>query len=195
MADLTNITRQRDKIALDIDGVLADFTYSWRRLGAKHFDIEVYSCGGQLQWDFKDLTQPQENRLWRLIDDNDFWRNMYPLVSHGEIEHLRAVSQEVDIAYVTSRKDRGDTAEQTREWLQAHGFPNADQLYQAREKAPVLKGIGATTLLDDNPRHLDEVTEAGIDVWVRDWPYNRDHGEGLPRVGSLSEFLGRYMNG
>ena len=178
-------------IGIDIDGVLADFVYSFTQVAALLDDrTEVFATGGQLDWDTL-AEYVDENDVWRRIDTFPFWRYMYPLVTHGEIEQLRDfVRKGTEVTYITSRKNTSTTLRQTVDWLEAHGFPNPGNTLHAREKSPAIKSLGITDFLDDNPRHLREIT--GCKVWVRDQPYNRaPEFDGLPRVGSLGEWLRR----
>lgn len=177
-------------IGLDIDGVLCDFVYSFRQV-AHHLnpDSDVYSTGGQLDWDVLADTEEEEDTIWRYIDTFPFWLNMTPLVTPGEIQQMVEYEFSTDyIVYITSRKDKGHAMEQTVDWLTKYGFPNPGHVISAREKSSVIKQKNVHAFLDDNPRHLREIQ--GCELWVRDWKYNRlEEFAHLPRVSSVGEWL------
>ncbi len=94
-----------------------------------------------------------------------------------------------EFVYVTNRQKGIDLHRQTVLWLNEHGWPKGD-LFVTRDKAEALRSFGKTLVahLDDAPENIEAMRGLGLPVWVRDWPYNR-HVLGVPRVGSLGEFL------
>lgn len=177
-------------IGLDVDGVLADFCRAYREIAHSLHGVPVHGSGAQLTWHPADLTEAQDAEVWRAIEASDsFWRNLDPVITHGDILDLRAIERAgvADFVYVTARHRWARS--QTLVWLARHGLP-AGRLHMTGDKAPVLaKYPGLVGFLDDSPHGVATLHAAGAPVYVRDWPYNRDLSAAVPRVGGVGEYL------
>lgn len=175
-------------IGLDIDGVLADFTYGFTREHARMFGGKPWSCGAQPHWRF-DLPQDEINEVWRAVDkSDDFWYMLPPIAGFGEFETLRQVERAYNVVYVTNRSGGVNYLGQTREWLRNRGL--VGELVATPDKTDALSLLpNLLGHIEDSPTNIEDLKAHGLPVFIRDWPYNR-HVEG-ERVGSVAEFLRR----
>lgn len=174
----------KPRVALDLDGVLADLADGLTRLAAHVFGTPIISAGAQASWGFEGvLVDAQLTAVWDMIRaSRTFWSRLSPLVTPGEVGMLHGF----DVVYVTSRIGL-DVVGQTATWLSGLGLP-AGPVFVTRDKDPVLREQGLPPILEDRPRNLKRLWVAGLPVYARDWPYNRGV-EGVPRVSSVAEFL------
>lgn len=176
-------------IGLDIDGVIADFVHPFGKMAQEMFGVRARPAGAQLQGRFNGLTDEQERALWDRIDSDfmgEFWENLPPLVTPGEIEDMHALRSEgYEFTFVTSRHSKSKYA--TERWLMKHGF--VGRLHMMKHKAPYLAEVeNLVAFIDDSPAHVEAMRDAQVKVYLRDWPYSR-HVTGVPRVGSVGEYL------
>lgn len=179
-------------IALDIDGVLADFTYPFSDLAADLYPDRMTprAVGSQPTWHFEELSEAEQARVWEAVDatGGEFWRALPPLFTPGELEAMHVAElRGFRFVYVTARHSKAEGP--THDWLQAHRLP-AGPLYMTGRKAGLLRGLPwLRGMLDDSPQGVEAMARAGLPVYVRDWPYNRALEREAPRVGSLGEYL------
>lgn len=187
---------EKQVVVIDIDGVLAEFTYSYSTLAHKISDGNVppaHSTGRQQTWDWDGQYSKQlMNACWRAIDESDsFWAELPLLVSYPEIEELQRLRDKVSIMYLTGRlvTPQNSVEDQTRYWLHKHGFPEGELCF-ATDKGAFLnsRGLSPLSVIDDKPETLNQLFDGGHRVFCRDWPYNRHLTEELPRVYSLGEW-------
>lgn len=184
----------RPVVVFDIDGVLADFTYAFSTLteGVGH------TPGAQQTWKF---TGPSKdiNKAWRMIDaSSDWWRKLNLLPTQSEVEEMRTLAKRVDIVYMTGRQDKGnDVKGQTEKWLLGYGLPHGEVMLE-NDKVRGCDIVEVTQrdiigIIDDKPETVADLTAAGFNAYVRDWPYNRAVGLRIPRVSSVGEFVHQMM--
>lgn len=183
-------------IGLDIDGVLADFTRAYRAIAHDLHGVPIHGGGAQPTWHPHDLTDEQDAAVWAEINASGglFWRRLDPVVTPGEVSDLNAlVADGYSVAYVTARHAK--TLYVTGRWLYEAGLPHGE-VTSANNKVPVLTRYGEALqgFLDDSPHGVRRMHGAGLPVYVRDWPYNRQI-VGPPRVGSVGEYLHRITSG
>lgn len=185
-------------VVLDVDGVLADFVLAFTRMGNIRFGTPVYSNGRQRDWRrFEGLTPAQIDALWDSVrSDNLFWESLPELVTPGDKQALRVLSDSgFSLLYLTLRPGV-EPALQTRHWLLDHDFPAWDQVAVTDDKVAFLREFVkepdvAVGILEDRPGELARMTDAGLPVTARDWPYNR--GLSVPRVYSVAEFADKVL--
>lgn len=178
-------------VALDIDGVLADFCSSFSRLAVTMgLTDTIVTNADQTTWNFNFHVDP----VWARVDEMySFWEGLEPLVDEDDMEALAALAQEAHIMYVTGRRGKESTARQTHRWLQDWDFPEGPVFFvppKSDKEGVILPNkhqiIG---VIDDKPSILTSLAAEGIPVVARDWPYNREVH--VPRVGSVKEFVER----
>lgn len=170
------------RIALDVDGVLADVMLAWldrsgtaatkdeitdwefwRRLGMEkeQFHAELDSCWGD--WG---SVPPTEQGLAQTT---------------GELRRLGRV----DI--VTARDPSTDGF--VREWLASHGISYCG--YVSVEHGPMKAGLGYDILIDDSPHNAEAMARRGGQVILYGQPWNGAvSGPRIHRIARLSESPG-----
>lgn len=175
------------RVGFDIDGVLADFTDGFtRRATLLGFMKEPHSNGAQQTWEFP-MSKRAVNKVWRSIDENpfDFWAGLRPLAVHAELRSIAYCPHE--IVHVSNRKDKPLVRASTEIWLRHNLIPG--DLHLTPDKVATINELGLDYMIEDNPGNVQALFAAGINVYVRDWPYNRDLDPAIPRVGSVAEYL------
>jgi uncharacterized HAD superfamily protein len=162
--------KRRFKIALDIDGVLADFKGAY----CKRHNIQPKNN----HWHFTYLWKQEDG----LFEDKDFWTNkIQPLVDGTNLSIE-------PVCYVTSRRC---SVEWTKEWLEKHGFPCEPVYTNQASKVEVLKEMfergEVDIFVDDAYKHFVELNNAGIPTYLFDRPYNRKYDVGYKRIYDLRE--------
>jgi len=158
------------KIAVDLDGVLAEAMIVWCDLYNKRY-------GGALTledirgWDVWKIVNIPRDRFFRLLDDAWLdWEKMPPTERDvgKKVGLLREVGT-VDI--VTGRSVR--TVSQAKEWLKAHGVPY-DRFVRSESNLAKIN-LNYDVFVDDSPELMELIasrsTALGI-LYTRPW--NRD---------------------
>jgi uncharacterized HAD superfamily protein len=161
----------KPRIALDIDGVIANFKKSYCERNGITPD--------NYHWHFTYNWKQDEG----IFEDKDFWMNIEPLIE-GEKMPFEPV------CYVSSRKC---PTEWTMEWLEAHGFPCEPVYSNHSSKVKILSLLYEDNkfdyFVDDAYKHYLELNQAGIPTFLYDRPYNRKFDVGHKRIKDLSELL------
>lgn len=187
-------------VMVDIDGVLADFIWSFTSLLANLFGGRPYHTWEQWDWGtINGFTREQVSEAWDTVrGSRSFWVGVPDLLSSDgvpEVEGVRllwreAVKGHIDLYLVTSRV--GSTAKaQTEMWLRERNIYHPTVIVSGL-KGFVARGVGATAAIDDSPAQLRSIYEHSPKtvVSVRDWAYNRCvEGYVGTRVGSVQEFV------
>lgn len=118
-------------IALDVDGVLADFYLAACRRYKKPYKRTMWAC----DWLTREVME-------ELHGDYHFWRNL-PVLSHPE-------SIDFDFqCYMTSIDSRNKKARE--DWLTMNGFPEKEVII-SNDKITDCEKMGIKYLIDDCPK-------------------------------------------
>jgi hypothetical protein len=165
------------KYGLDLDSVLADFLkgmFDW-------FD-EPYRV--VTEWDdpFIRANYPI------IMNDEKFWLGL-PILSHP-----KDIKFEVD-CYITAR---AIPSEISMEWLYKHGFPIAPVFTvgvkdcgQHHSKTDVIKERGIDVMVDDAPKHWEEINNVGCLCLLFCQPHNQ-HIFTSTRITNLNQ-VGKWQ--
>jgi 5'(3')-deoxyribonucleotidase len=183
-------------IMIDIDGCLADFMLSWRTLANGLYGVEIYKTGDPQydNWSQGDLTEDQQDYLWRVVkSDPSWWYNVPPLVTGEETERLRDLCGRHTVYFVTARV--GETAKiQTEAWLRRHfGILNPTVII-SKWKGEAAGALEAHASIDDKAENAWMVawhTRGKTRSYLLDRPYNQSNGGSrkVVRVFSMLEFM------
>ena len=179
------------KVALDIDGVLADFISPFVRV------LEARS-GGSV--DLESVTDPNfahypclsaemiRECILEVSDTPRFWRDLSPLLDLEQWKLLDALSREERLVFVTHRYEREHYSihDVTCEWLRRHGISRPVVYFTQDPKSKLVERLGAKLFVDDryeNCRDVADNTDATVLMPHR--PYNRtcEH----PRVTMIAD--------
>lgn len=170
-------------LALDIDGVLANFPEAV--IDRAHFlgvgDSFPISWRDVKSWE---LGTPRFHDVMRgAWGSVDFWSAINPMPGV-----IRCVKPGI---YLTSRPIPSDV---TTSWLSKHGFPESPVVTVQRpeEKIKHLQERGLF-LVDDYHETVQKCIDSGIEAYLYKAPYQRSYDVShLPTVTSLQEVIDRY---
>lgn len=210
------------KIAIDVDGVLADFVTPFAAL------LEAQT--GKIiplpptTWDFHyaaGITKAESRRAWEHITSTSFFFGLEEEPFAAETLHLLDNLNENghQVYFITTRP--GSQAKLwTEEWLNSRGVFVPTVLIAKDEPAKGLlaKGLALDVFIDDKPENCAEVVKAtrqqiiykGIEtntfvypcIYLVNRPYNQDNNisnevrpfmDGIVRIDSALQALERFM--
>lgn len=154
------------KIALDLDGVLADsisvWLAIWNASKGSSLKLEDVKC-----WDFwKELgiTSSEFHRIFYEAWKN--WKSIQP--TEPNIVHKVIMLEELGkVDIVTSRPK--NTRLYVLKWLEKHGLGNKDVVFVKSDKSK----LDYDVYIDDSPINAEEAASAGKYVALYDRPWNR----------------------
>jgi len=193
-------------LALDIDGVFADFLTPYASLLARVNGKDLLPFGWKrdkgflwaVDWNWEGAygySQKVVDEVWRdhILPSQRFWRDL-PLLGGARLAartiNYLARSGAADVYFVTARPGTKATA-QTEDWLVRIGIHNPTVLLSSN-KIPILIGLGATHFIDDKPDTIKEAVAAKLQthLYLKRAPYNqRLGGDGFYRVWNVKEML------
>lgn len=187
-------------VAIDVDGVLTDFTWSFTRL-AKELGLvnQPWHCDRQLHWDFPFHV----GKVWETIDSTpNWWATLEPALNDREVTLLNHAIHRYPVYFLTNRRDGTPglsglpVAEQTRLWMRGFGIDvdRATVIANVQDKGMLAHALDIEVAIDDHTHNLDLYRAACVPTVVcRRWKYNQ-HWDGL-QAGSLEGFLQEYVLG
>ena len=159
------------RVALDIDGVLADFNTSVK----KKFNIKNDPHAWYYSYSFN-------KELWKeLKADKNFWLNIPPYFDGSELPFE-------PVCYVTHRSVPKEWCE---EWLEKNNFPCVPVHVVNGTKVKVLKDLDIDIFVDDKYLNFTELNKEGIFTYLLDRPWNTRYDIGHKRIHSLNEIIKR----
>jgi len=174
-------------LGVDIDGVLADYTYAFSVAVAAEKGIDHASLPTQTQWDFTEWgiesREDYEALHQTAVLDHRLFLNC-PVIQ-GAAEALWRLSDAgIWIRIITHRLPQNwghaVAVSDTVQWLDNSGIPYRDLCFLGRKPE-----VEADLYIDDAPHNVEALRRRGNRVIIFDQPYNRDL-EGM-RAGSWTE--------
>jgi uncharacterized HAD superfamily protein len=190
------------KIALDIDGVLADFVSPFLQL------LERRVGGGPI--DPASITDPnfqhhpyltKEIIYDCMVDasyDPEFWRVLAPLPSQNQWQSLNQLSHDHLLVFITHRwvRDSYDINDVTCEWLRRHGIDNPVVHFTQEKKSELVNQLAVESFVDDRHENCEDVaTQTRAIVLMPHRPYNQcfDHPK-VRRIQDLTDMFEYLAN-
>lgn len=173
------------KIALDLDGVLADVITSWivrsNRTRARLSKQDVRA------WDFwKDLGIDRFSFYAELSECWRDWQSI-PCTEPGLSGTVRRLCGLGSVDIVTAREKSTDS--HARDWLEYHGIPY--NVYVSVTDGPKKADLDYDVFIDDSPINALHFLQNGKNVLLYSQPWNLDMSDHrVRRIGSLSEAVG-----
>ena len=166
-------------LGVDLDGVCADYTASFRRAVARHRGIDPAQLTGEVSWDFGEWGLDRDGFLEhhnRAVNDDAMFATMEAI--EGCSEALWRLSDAgVWIRIITHRLvgnwSHAKVVADTVQWLDDRSIPYRDLCFLGAKPQ-----VEAAAYIDDAPHNVDALRSSGNTVIVFDQPYNR-HMPGL----------------
>jgi len=189
------------RVAIDVDGVLAEFTLSFTTLATNMGLCEAPRfCKDQQTWEFEFDVDPVWN-VWKGLWNK--WMTLDPLIYPWDILKLNDAIRDHDVYFITTRPGtRGLTADrQTEYWLAGLGINTMMSRViatKAGSKGRLMEALDIEIAIDDSPNYLNEIVldTSSTQVVVREWPYNLEWRKEMTElqlpfkgVDSFSAFL------
>lgn len=171
---------KRFNVGVDIDGVLADFTFSARQLCKYLFNGRPDDSLIQTGWGFDSLglTKEEENLMWRTIDaQRNWWTTFRRMPNTNLLKHL---TNEHRVIFITNRKDGDDGSwpieVQSAEWLREQFNIFSPNVIISDSKGPVALGLKLDYFIDDRPKNVEEVCQGAPKcmTYLLDATYNKE---------------------
>lgn len=206
------------KIAVDVDGVIADFTPGFARVANRLYPCTFPPNHVQRSWNFEEtpelnLTKAKVSLVWDEIRNNEknFWLGLAPILPERRALYDFLTSDErkakqIEVFYVTSRiPSTGDSvARQTRRWLKLNYVWDKGCTCIVKPsgitKAEIYRALNIRYSVDDYWVNVPEPwihTESdvvyeegsGHHGFLLARPWNEDRRQGLEVVETLEEYF------
>ena len=190
-------------IAIDIDGVICDFSKAFIATVNRERPRFFVSNYTPVHWDYHDrLTAYEMQYFWdKTVETPRLWQNLQPLPGVSELhkELSRLSNYGVSIYYITNRQQSPGPPplEQTNIWLDTFRLRGRHTstiiVPNSASKAGLMRDLNTRFSLDDKPETVDACNQVtGHSAYLFDANWNQ--GFNLPRVKSVSEYLRIVMN-
>lgn len=185
------------RFGVDVDGVLANFTYEVARISEQLWPGRLPPDYEPSDWYYTDVFSKADWReIWKQINLTwNFWLKMKAYPSNAGALRYFMYTQAAELYYVTSRAKTEGTSvlTQTAVWLETRLLGGSNSAVipvpHSGNKKAVIEALELPFFLDDydqTVRHLQDVP--GLKAYVLDRPWNRAATD-LPRVFSVEEYL------
>ncbi len=177
------------RMAIDIDGVLADLISSFLPLMNRHFgrNLEPQDITRYAFEEVAQVSAAEMNAFMRSLADSGFYQRLSLLP--GAVEALSRLQGRAHLHLITSRPLILEA--QTRAWLHSHNIPY-HQLSFRHRTAKLLPEDHADVVVEDDRDAAAVAASLAPRVFLLDYPYNRG-GVPLPphclRVHNWAEIL------
>ncbi|XP_004287685.1 PREDICTED: uncharacterized protein LOC101311028 [Fragaria vesca subsp. vesca] len=169
--------REKIVVAVDVDEVLGNFVSALNRFIADRYAAN-HSVSEYHVYEFFKIWNCSRDeadlRVHEFFKTPYFKTGIHPLP--GAKETLHKLSGFCNLSVVTSRQNA--IKDHTIQWIESHfpglfqeiHFGNHFALHgESRPKSEICRSLGATVLIDDNPRYALECAEVGIRVLLFDF--------------------------
>jgi len=168
---------KRLRVAVDVDEVLGRFLHSLNKFCLEEYDLE-YDISDYAQYDFASVwgcsLDEANHRVHDFFESRHFAVGILPIP--GAYNSLQRLKETCDLVVVTSRQHI--IQQPTLRWISQHFPETFSEVHfgnhwalsgTSRKKSEICSEIGATVLIDDNPRYAEDCAKAGMQVLLYDW--------------------------
>ncbi|MCC6610959.1 MAG: 5'-nucleotidase [Burkholderiales bacterium] len=178
---------RRFVLAVDLDGVVADFTHGLRPIAAEWLGVPLDALAEEVTYGFPEWHLERcggYDALHRFaVKQRSLFKNL-PAVPGAAAALRRLSTRNIRIRIVTHRLYipwfHQEAVQQTIEWLEQHGIPYWDLCFM-RDKA----AVGADLYVEDSPANVEALRAEGYETIVVVNSTNRHLPP--PRAASWSE--------
>lgn len=194
-------------IAVDIDGVLADFTSAFKEIANRRFPGKLPDGYQPSDWMYSDvLTQNEVAEILSGVEDTvHFWSSLNPLPGASELSDAAWDLKKAGIAiyYVTNRRPTAGVHPlyQTVYWLdrQRLRWMNSSVIVvdDSKHKVHLYRTLDVRYSIDDKPDTVESCMAQSFphSAYLLDQPWNRnERWQHLPRIHSVTEYLGKVLS-
>ncbi len=184
-------------VALDIDGVLADFVPPFVRV------LEKRAGNGPI--DLRSITDPNFSNhpsisqevitecIMEVSNDPRFWERLEPLPPPAHWRALNALSRKERLVFITHRYEREtyDISRVTSDWLKKHGINQPVVYFTQNHKSELIGQLGVSLFVDDRQENcLDVAENTEAEVFMPDRSYNQSFSHPkVQRIRDLEELF------
>ena len=160
------------RIAIDIDGVVADFGHTIMKY------LAVTNPGMTIE-DVDDYTFQKfgmsQKKLHTILRNFQFTREYLTMPAiEGAVEGVNALYDEQNqIFFVTARNQYLTVCFDTARWLQKKGFKYNGVFCDTPDKLPLCRDLGTNLLIDDMPATIEQFEKVKRPTIVYDQPWNQ----------------------
>lgn len=190
------------KIAIDCDGVLANFTKAYGETANRLFGDARYKDGWEPpDWNFGGLYTPEEDkRIWeRIVATPNFWMRLDAYSDNiGALARFFIEQNNHEVYIVSSRAVTVgmSNTQQTHLWVRScgvremHNFFGTIVVPDSNKKAAIYRDIGFDYSIDDKKETVEQCdrTKMSHEAYLLDRPWNQDANV-KHRAASVEVFL------
>lgn len=168
-------------IAVDIDGVLANFVKAFSSLCHKLDrelrvieDPNIHTWDCHAWWGLSLKNSATIERAWQHIktrNNKGFWYSPEPLNGFAKLIELH---RKLPVVFMT-RRDGGNVWADTVAWLRNNGInePLLYRVHPGEEKHELCAKLGISVIIDDSPKVVEQCLKAGMKVIMPGYDYNK----------------------
>lgn len=188
------------RIGIDVDGVLANFVVSYRRLIVTMTGRNLFQPGDDVNppvWDWEKLrgyTDEEIKPVWaHIMTSPDFWVHLTALPGATALaQRIARLENDHDLYFVTARV--GDGAKwQTEVWLNTMIPVQLPTVLLSKDKGAICKALNIDLYIDDNLPNVQGVVEQSpkTRTYLLDYAYNQEDivAPQYRRVSSVEEMF------
>lgn len=186
------------RVAIDLDGTVADLSAAMFALARKHFPPNDDSADAVALDDARDrpalrdlgLSASQQQGLWsRALKTKNFWTTLNEM-EPDVVRRIASLAAERrwDVLFITTRPTAtgATTQVQSQEWLAAHGFERPSVYVIQGSRGRVAAALQLDVVVDDRPENCLDVALESAARAILIWPEDqREPPVGVVRSGVM----------